>query len=311
MKILLIGGGGFAGFHLKKSLERKNHEVFSADLPTVASTFPGMYSVDMTDISSVETVLKQVRPDRIFLLAAVSSVAVSWKNPDLAVDVNIHGPLNLFHAMEKTVPDARLIFIGSGEEYGNLCSEEHPFTEDMSCSPGNPYAVTKFAAGKLLELLSVKRNFDFVHVRPFNHFGPFQREGFVVADFCAQIARAEAGKSEPLMRVGNLSARRDFLYVDDVIGAYCMMAEAEKCPHSIYNISTGKVWPIQFILDYLISQAKVKIRTEVDPAKFRPVESPALIASNQQIRDDFGWNPETSLEDGLTKTLNWWRMKQG
>lgn len=311
MKILLVGGGGFAGFHLKNHLERRGHEVFSADLPAVAASSPGMYPVDLTDISSVGSVLKQVRPDRIFLLAAVSSVAVSWKNPDLAVDVNIRGPLNLFHVMEKTVPDARLIYIGSGEEYGNLCSEDHPFTEDMPCSPGNPYAVTKFASGRLLELLSVKRDFDFVHLRPFNHYGPFQREGFVVADFCAQIARAEAGISDPVMKVGNLSARRDFLYVEDVVEAYCMIAEAEKCPHTVYNISTGKVRPIRFILDHLVSLAKIGISVQVDPAQFRPVEVPALVASNELIRKDFGWSPKTTLEDGLLRNLNWWRETLG
>ena len=307
MKVLLIGGGGFVGTHLTNALRRKGHEVFSADLPAVASAHPGMFPVDLTDGSSIESLLGKLCPDRVFLLAAVSSVAVSWKDPDLAVKVNIAGPLNVFHAMEKTVPQARLIYIGSGEEYGNFCSEEHPFTEDMPCNPCNPYAVSKFASGRLLDLLSVKRKFDYVHLRPFNHFGPFQREGFVISDFCAQIARAEAGKNEPVMRVGNLAAKRDFLYVEDVIDAYCMVAEAEKCPHPVYNISTGKVHPIQQILDYLVSQAKVPIRVEIDPAKFRPVEVPALIASNELIHKDLGWSPKTSLEEGLQKNLNWWR----
>lgn len=311
MKILLIGGGGFAGFHLADALRRKGHEVFTADLPAVVSAHPGMFPVDLTDVSGIETLLAELCPDRIFLLAAVSSVGLSWKNPDLAVNINIAGPLNVFHAMEKTVPGARLIYIGSGEEYGNSCSEEHPFTEDMPCNPSNPYAVTKFASGKLLELLAVKRKFDYVHLRPFNHFGPFQREGFVIADFCAQIARAEAGKTDAVMRVGNLAAKRDFLYVEDVIAAYCVIAEAEKCPHPIYNISTGKVHSVQHILDCLISQAKIKIRVEIDPAKFRPVEVPALTASNELICRDFGWYPETALEEGLQKNLDWWRETAG
>ena len=311
MKILLIGGGGFVGFHLGNALRRKGHEVFAADLPRIAEACPEMFPVDLTDVSSVENLLKQIRPDRIFLLAAVSSVPLSWKNPDLTVNVNVLGPLNVLHAMEKIVPQARLIYIGSGEEYGTICSEDHPFTEDMPCSPCNPYAVTKYASGRLLELRSVKQGLDLVHLRPLNHFGPGQKEGFVVADFCAQIVRAEIGEADPVLKVGNLASKRDFLYVDDVIEAYCIIAQAEKCPHRTYNISTGRIYPIQDILDFLVSQAKVKIRTEVDPAKFRPVDSRALIASNQRIHDDFGWNPETSLEDGLNKTLNWWRAKLG
>ncbi|MBO4630899.1 MAG: NAD-dependent epimerase/dehydratase family protein, partial [Lentisphaeria bacterium] len=193
MRILLIGGGGFVGPHLKDFLMQRNHEVFTADLPQIVSAYPEMFSLDLTDAANVESLLKQLHPDRVFLLAAISSVSQSWENPSLAVNVNILGALNVFNAMKKTVPDARLIYIGSGEEYGNSCSEEHPFTEDTNCSPCNPYAVTKFASGKLLELMSVKRNLDYVHLRPFNHFGPGQREGFVIADFCAQITRIESG----------------------------------------------------------------------------------------------------------------------
>ena len=309
MKILLIGGCGFVGRHLSHALRLRKHEVSVADLPGAASADSGILAADLTNPASVESLLERVRPERVFLLAAVSSVAFSWKEPDSAVRVNVQGPLNVFHAMEKTVPSARLIYIGSGEEYGASCSVEHPFTEDMPCNPGNPYAVTKFASGKLLDLLAVKRKLDYVHLRPFNHFGPFQREGFVTADFCAQIARAEEGTADCRIRVGNLSARRDFLYIDDVIAAYCMIAEAPSCPHSIYNISTGRNWPVQYLLDYLISLSEVKIEVEIDPAKFRPVEVPALIASNALIREDFGWHPETPLEAGLLKNLNWWRHK--
>lgn len=311
MKILLIGGGGFVGFHLCEALRIKKHEVFAADLPGVCAGSPDMFPVDLTDSSSVENLLKQIVPDRIFLLAAVSSVALSWKNPQLTVNVNILGSLNVLNAMAKIVPQARLIYIGSGEEYGVLEAEDRPFTEDSPCCPCNPYAVTKFAAGKILELMSVKQGLDFVHLRPLNHFGPGQKEGFVVADFSAQIVRAEIGKCDPVMKVGNLASKRDFLFVDDVIEAYCLIAEAEKCPHATYNISTGRIYSIQSVLDYLVSLAKVKIRIEIDAAKFRPVESRALIASNQLICNDFGWHPKTSLEKGLDKTLNWWRSKLG
>ena len=131
--------------------------------------------------------------------------------------------------------------------------------------------------------------------------------GFVIADFCAQIARAEKSGGSRTIYTGNLAARRDFLYVEDVVRAYCMVAEAESWPHPVYNISTGTVHTIQSILDFLVSQAKVSLQTEIDPARFRPVEVPVLCAESCLMAQDFGWKPEFSLEEGLLRNLNWWR----
>ena len=308
MRVLLIGGGGFVGSHLTSALQQHGHMVFSADLPAVAAASSEVLPVDLTVPETIDRVLKETHPDRIFLLAAMSSVAMSWEKPDVAVAVNIGGALNVFQSVAQNAPGARLIYIGSGEEYGTLCSEEHPFAEDMPGNPGNPYAVTKFATGRLFDLLAGKRGIDCVHLRPFNHYGPRQRNGFVIADFCSQIARAENGSGPRRIRVGNLAVRRDFLFVEDVIDAYCRIAEAEQAPpHRVYNLSTGTAYSLQYILDFLVSQATVEIEVEIDPAKFRPVEIPVLIASNSRIGEDFGWRPATSLETGLRKTLDWWR----
>ena len=313
MKVLLTGGAGFAGRHLSAMLSARGHEVFIADRFDPASADASHLVLYLENEESIRTVLQTVKPDCIIHLAAQSSVAQSWKTPESTLEVNIIGSVRLLQVAAQLTPECRFVFIGSGEEYGVDCSEERPFTEESVCRPHNPYAVSKFAAGQMLELLALRYSMRFVHLRPFNHFGPFQREGFVVADFCAQVARAEAGSGsrgpdgEWTIRVGNLEAKRDFLFVDDVMKAYCLMAEAEQYPHPVYNISTGTVHPVRYILDYLVSQAKVGIRVEIDPAKFRPVEVPALIASNELIYKDFGWRPETSLEDGLLKNLNWWR----
>lgn len=310
MKVLLIGGGGFVGTHLQDALRSRDHEVTVADLPALAEKNPGIEPVDLERPDTLEALFSKCRPDRVFLLAAVSSVAYSWKNPDLTVRVNVLGAMNVLSALQRHAPGARLIYIGSGEEYGVNCSEEHPFTEDGPCLPINPYAVTKFAAGRMLELLTAKSGTDFVHLRPFNHFGPGQRTGFVFADFCHDIVEIERGLRPPVLRVGNLEAKRDFLFVDDVIDAYVRIAEAASLPRTVYNLSTGSAHSIREMLDILIGLSNVAMKVEIDPAKFRPQDIPVLVASGERAYRDFDWRPQNSLVEALTKTLNWWREKR-
>ena len=309
MKILLTGGAGFVGFHLSRALSVRGHEVFIADRfdPNRIDRFH--LALQLENSESIEAALQAVHPDCIIHLAAQSSVAVAWQQPEATLETNINGTVRLFQSMIRIVPDCRFVYIGSGEEYGTNCSEDRLFTEESECRPRNLYAVSKLSAGQILELLAARHGAKLVHLRPFNHFGPRQREGFVIADFCAQIARAECGKGSRTIFTGNLSARRDFLYVDDVVRAYCLIAEADRWPHPVYNISTGKTWSIQFILDCLLSLAKIPVRTEIDPARFRPIEVPVLCASSRLAGQDFGWHPEISLEEGLSRNLEWWRSR--
>jgi len=308
MKILLIGGG-FVGVHLMEALKKRGHEVHVADLPAVAAKNPGFLPIDIENLETVRSLFRQVRPDRVFLLAAVSSVALSWRKPDLTVRVNVLGTLNVLTAMKEIIPEARLIYVGSGEEYGTRCSEEHPFDEEMNCDPRNPYAVSKFASGQILELLAVRDRLDIVHLRPSNHFGPGQREGFVIPDFCSQIVRIERGEQPPVLKVGCLDARRDFLFVEDVVAAYTRIAEASSLPHTVYNLSSGQAHSIREMLDLLLSMSLVPVNVEIDPAKFRPVDVPVLVASSRRAYEDLQWKPAHSLKESLSVTLNWWRTQ--
>lgn len=308
-KILLTGGGGFVGGHLAGELLARGHKVFPADLPRVAEVRHGVLPIELSDEASLRRVLETVMPDVIFHLAAQPMVPLSWNEPVMTVDTNITGSLRLFMLAAEIVPQARFIFIGSGEEYGVGCDLDHPFEENSVCKPLNPYAASKFAAGMILEQLSERYNMDFVHIRPFNHFGPGQREGFVVADFSAQIARIEAGLQNPIMRIGCLDAMRDLSTVSDVISAYVLFAEAEDLQHTIYNVCSGVPRKIQEILDVLLANAKVDIRTEIDPVRYRKPENPVLYASNKRIREEFNWSPTVSFNEGIIQTLNFWREK--
>ena len=307
MRILLTGGAGFVGFHLSGALAARGHEVFIADRFADRELDRFHLPLQLEHPETIAAAVRAAMPQCIIHLAAQSSVSASWRDPDSTLETNINGSVRLFQTMVKIVPGCRFVFIGSGEEYGANCADSRLFDEGSECRPRNIYAVSKFSAGQILELLAAKYSVPLVHLRPFNHFGPHQREGFVISDFCAQIARAEKGKGSRTIYTGNLAARRDFLYVEDVVCAYCMIVEAEQWPHPVYNISTGNVYSIQYILDFLISQANVQLQTQIDPARFRPVEVPLLGANSLLMEQDFGWRPNHSLEDGLIKNLNWWR----
>lgn len=308
MKILLIGGAGFVGGHLKNALMARNHEVFIADRMENAAQIDFYRKIDLDNRDLIRDILTGIRPDCIVHLAAQSSVSLSWKEPEQTLRTNVSGSLNLFQVAAEVNP-CRFIFIGSGEEYGILCTEDQAFTEESPCVPCNPYAVSKLCTGQLLALLAKKKQIPFVHLRPFNHFGPQQRTGFVIADFCSQIARAEQTGKSATIKVGNLEMKRDFLYIDDIVSAYCLFAEAERYPHGIYNLSSGKAYRIREILDYLVSQSRVSIQVEIDPEKYRPVEAPILQSSAELAWLDFSWKPQYSLQEGLQKTLDWWRIR--
>ena len=306
-KILLTGGGGFVGKHLAAELKARGHKVFQADLPVIAEANPEILSMDLCDEKSLRNVLENVQSDVIFHLAAQANVPLSWKAPVATVETNITGSIRFFMLAAEIIPTARFIFIGSGDEYGGGCDLEHPFEERSVCRPGNPYAVSKFSAGMILAQQAELHGIDFIHLRPFNHFGPGQKEGFIVPDFCAQIARIEAGLQQPVMQIGCLEAMRDLSFVSDVVAAYVLFAETEKHDQKLYNICSGIPRKMQEILDRLLKYAEVEIRTEINPARYRKPENPIFYASNERIKQEFNWGTATDFEVGLLLTLNYWR----
>ena len=307
MKILLIGGGGFVGGHLKKALAARQHEVLTADRAECKNRD---YILDLLNRPSIDAVLEAVHPDRIIHLAAQSCVSLSWEKPAMTAEINMVGSINLLQSAAELARGSRFIFIGSSDEYGQS-SFDQVLDEDSICHPCSPYALSKYSAGEMLQLLARKSKIDFVHLRPCNHFGPEQREGFVTADFASQIARIEKGEGAPVLRVGNLSSEKHFLAVEDVVSAYCAVAEAPRLNRTIYNITSDRLYSVQELLDILLRYSLCPISVETDPARFRPQEVPPLRISAQAIRQELGWKAEIKIEDALKQTLDFWRRKLG
>ena len=311
MKAIVVGGGGFVGPYLVKHLkEEQGMEVYvtKTEKETLDMDCSGIYNLDILELSQVAELLNKIRPDYIFHLAAQSSVAYSWKNPGLTIDVNIKGCVNLLDGIRQLDYKPRVLLIGSGEEYGHIKDGECPIVEDNVLRPGNIYAATKSCQNMLGKIYSDAYDMDVMMVRAFNHIGPNQTPVFVVADFCKQVADIENGLSEPVIYVGNLSARRDFTDVRDVVRAYAMLVKDGKRGET-YNVGRGHAVAIQEILERIVALSDKDIEVRVDESKLRPVDVPIIEPDITKIRETVGWEPEIELETTLKETLEYWRRE--
>lgn len=309
MKSLIVGGAGFVGAYLIRHLrDDLHHEVVVTKMAHEQIGEGGIEVLDLNILEkeSIVHLLNQIRPDCIFHLAAQSSVALSWKNPTLTVDVNIKGSINLLDAIRESHITPRVLLIGSGEEYGHIRPEETPIQEDNSLRPGNIYAATKACQNMIGHIYANAYNMDIMMVRAFNHTGPNQAPMFVVADFCKQVADAEAGLNDAVIRVGNLSAKRDFTDVRDVVRAYGLLMEKGKKGET-YNVGSGHAVSIDSILQMIVSMAKCEIKIEVDPAKLRPVDVPIIEANTSKLCECTGWENKIPLRQTIWETLEHYR----
>jgi len=311
IKALIIGGAGFVGDYLINHLVDDINwdvSVTKMSMETLNNDKAEIYDLDILDKGQINAVLEKVRPDYIFHLAAQSSVALSWKNPGLTIDVNIKGSVNVMDAIRVLDYKPRMLFIGSGEEYGHIKPEETPITEDNLVRPGNIYAATKVCQNMIGKIYSDAYDMDIMMVRAFNHIGPNQAPMFVVADFCKQVVEIERGEKEPIIYTGNLSAKRDFTDVRDVVRAYGLLIQKGKKGET-YNIGSGNAIAIQEILDRILKLSKIEIKNEVDLDKIRPVDVPIIEANIAKVNESTGWTPKISLDTTLLETLEYWRKK--
>lgn len=302
--------GSYLADVLKNEFEM---EVAATKLPhEVLDGMDGVQVLDLNilDKDDVVELLLSVQPDYIFHLAAQSSVAVAWKNPSLTVDVNIKGSLNVMDAVRELHYKPRVLMIGSGEEYGHIRPGETPITEENNMRPGNIYAATKACQNMIGSIYAKAYDMQLMLVRAFNHIGPNQAPLFVVADFCKQVAEIEKGLREPVMYVGNLSAKRDFTDVRDVVRAYGLLVQSGEAGQT-YNVGSGHAYAIQEILDMIIAKSSCEIEVKVDPNKIRPVDVPIIEADTTKLKAVTGWEQRIPLEQTIQETLDYWRMRVG
>lgn len=309
MKAMVIGAAGFVGNYLIDAIHKDLFcDVWATKLPNHHFVRSDVEIVDLNvlDAGKMSNIIHQVKPDYVFYLAAQSSIARSWQNPTKTVEINVRGGLNLLDALRKMDPPPRVLIIGSGEEYGLVSPNDVPIREDVPLNPQNIYAATKACQNMIATVYQRAYSLPIMLIRAFNHIGPGQADTFVVSDFCHQIAKIESGIQEPVIKVGNLSARRDFTDVRDVVRAYTALAQFGS-PGETYNVGHGHAISIQNVLDTVIEQSEVPINVFVDKKKLRPIDAPIIEPDISKLYSATGWKPEIPLQDSIKEMLEYWR----
>ncbi len=308
-KALITGINGFVGQYLKQKLEQQGYLVAGTYLPEKLQAMPSnYYPVDLLKPEQIQEVIQIWQPNEIYHLAGQGSVALSWKLPTKTIEINVNGTLNLLEAVRQYNADCKVLIVGSSDEYGPVQEQDCPVKEGHPLHPVSPYGISKLTQEKIAQLYANAYGMSLLMVRPFNHIGPGQSTGFVVADFASRIAAIEQGKSEPVLKVGNLHSFRDFTDVEDVVSAYILLMQYGQSGE-IYNVGSGRALEIQTILEQLLTLSNAEIKVEIDSQRYRPVDVPLVVCDNSKLVACTGWQPQKSLQQTLLETLNYWRER--
>jgi GDP-4-dehydro-6-deoxy-D-mannose reductase len=316
MRVLITGVTGFVGGHLAEHLlARGDLEVFGTHRwrSRMDNVEPlrgrlELVECDLRDAAATRRMLAAVRPDRVFHLAAQSYVPTSWAAPSETLTGNVLCQLNLFEAARELGLAARFQIAGSSEEYGFVKPDEVPIREENPLRPLSPYAVSKVAQDLLAYQYWKSYGLHAVRTRGFNHTGPRRGEVFVTSNFAKQIAEIEKGLREPVVRVGNLEARRDFTDVRDMVRAYWLALESGE-PGEVYNICSGRAYTIRQLLDILLGLAHARVEVRQDPTRLRPSDVEILIGDGTKFARATGWSPTIPFETTLEDLLQYWRQR--
>jgi GDP-4-dehydro-6-deoxy-D-mannose reductase len=315
MKALITGVTGFVGSHLADYLlGLKNLEVHGVRRPRSRDEFvtEGVtyHNGDVTDFFSMAELVSGLKPNYLFHLAAQSDVRLSWDAPKATLEGNIIGTLNVLEAVRRFSADTIVHFAGSSEEYGQVTPRECPITEKQPLRPLSPYAVSKVAADLLCQQYVKSFGIHVIITRAFNHTGPRRGANFVTSKIARNLALIKLGQAEPVLKLGNMEAVRDFSDVRDIVRAYWLAVQL--CDAGTpYNIGSGDPRSVAFIYTTLEGIAKVKVKIEQDPAMMRPSDVPYLSADPRAFKKATGWKQEYELKQTLTDLFNYWMEKLG
>jgi GDP-4-dehydro-6-deoxy-D-mannose reductase len=314
VRALVTGAGGFVGHHLIRHLLKQGDEVTAvvrhAGERLAADIVAANVRLERADLvmpDAIGRVIAAVEPDHIYHLAALSSVAESFAEPLRVLDNNAATVVNLLDAVRQAAPAARVLLVSSAEVYGRPRNGS-PIDEGAELQPESPYAVSKATQDLLGYQYWVAYGLHVIRVRPFNHIGPGQGDQFVASSFARQVAEIEAGIQRPEILVGNLSAKRDFTDVRDIVRAYRLAVEAGE-DGAVYNLGSGRAVAIQEILDRLTALSRVPLEVATDPSRLRPVDAPLMVCNAGRFQNRTGWTPGIPLATTLQDLLDDWRAQ--
>lgn len=292
MRALVTGAGGFVGHHLLAHLEQAGDEVFATDRATDG--------LDVLDAPALHDTMRRVRPQVVYHLAGASDVGGSWDTPQITFRANAEGTLNVLWAARETGVE-RVMTVGSADVYGRVTPEDLPLNEDHRLAPVSPYAASKVAADFVALQAWLGFDQDVIRARPFNHLGPGQSTRFVAPALASRIVANERNGGREV-RVGNLTPRRDFTDVRDVVRAYRLLVTSGRSG-TVYNVCSGVAPAISELAAMMIECATHQMELVADPDLERSVDIPVLLGDPTRIHADTGWMPEIPLEQTISDLI--------
>jgi len=316
-KILITGISGFVGGHFVHYLSTHHRDLeihgisrsgpawdFVPAIPELTRN-SHFHQADLMDIPKIRSLIADIQPDYIVHLAAQSSVAESWKTPVDSFVNNTNIFLNIIDTVRLDDFSARVLSVGSSEQYGIVSEKDLPLHEKSLQHPANPYAVARVAQEQLARIYAEGYDLDICCTRSFNHCGPGQSDRFVVSSIVKQFVQIAHGSQEPVIHIGNGSIVRDFIDVRDVVTAYNLLLTRGK-RGEVYNICSGKGRAIQDIVTILSDMLNIPVLIKQEQTQIRPIDNPMIVGSNEKIRRELGWHPTIPFERTLRSMYDSW-----
>ncbi|WP_375463231.1 NAD-dependent epimerase/dehydratase family protein [uncultured Methylobacterium sp.] len=310
-RILVTGAAGFVGRHILAALASgagPSDRIVGIgrgrfDGPPEGAAFR---QIDLLDAAAVSACVAEYRPTDVLHLAGMASVQQSADAPTELWRANVVGLLNLADAVARFAAGSNLVFASSGEVYGRAFLTGGAVGEDVEPMPLGNYARSKWFGEQILLDVLPKAGVRLVILRLFNHIGPGQDERFVVPSFAGQIARIEAGLAPPMLEVGNLDARRDFLPIGDVVRAYVdLLDNVDGIPSgSVFNVCSGLPRSIGSILSDLTGLSRVPFEVRVAQDRMRPSEIAIAAGDASRLKAAMAWEPTQDWHAALAEILD-------
>lgn len=314
MRAFITGITGFAGSHLAENLLKHNHEVFGTSLigerrDNIASikSAISIAAADINDGRALKRAIETAKPQLVFHLAALAAVGKSFAVPVDTMTVNLMGTQTLYEILKSSRTVQKIVFVSSADIFGPLPPKKMPIKPDYPLHPVSPYGASKAAADILSYQYYRAYGLPIVRVRAFNHTGPRQATGYVIPDFCSQITQIEKSRKRGIIKVGDITARRDISDVRDIVNGY-RQAAVKGNPGDAYILASGKADSIRHYLKLLTNMSTAEIDIKIAKELLRPVEVPLLVGSIAKSKKELGYNPKYRIEQTLLDTLDFWRM---
>ncbi|MEL0102056.1 MAG: GDP-mannose 4,6-dehydratase [Gammaproteobacteria bacterium] len=325
MKALITGITGMVGSHLADYLlENTDWEIhglirWRSPLDNIEGLIKNinnkervfLHYGDLRDPQSLNKVVSEIIPDYVFHLAAQSYPKTSFDAPIDTYDTNISGTSNLLEALKVYAQDSCIHVCASSEVFGRVSKDKLPINEECSFHPASPYAISKVGTDLVGRFYAEAYGMKIMTTRMFTHTGPRRGDVFAESTFAKQIALAEAGKIDPIIKVGNLKSMRTIADVRDAVRAYYMLVTINPTSGEYYNIGGSHTCTIEKILNDLINISTIKDKLKIvqDKDRIRPIDADLQVPDTSKFKKHTGWEPKIPYEKTISDLLDFWRVQ--